>query len=588
MSNPEIPADNPPPDPIHEPNPVAAAKPVDSLKPWLDVVRPLLRYVYNHNPFYPLSAVLVLLGLHHLFHDVAASENLTDIGFSNARLWAVLAGYAVLLAGTSIWIVRWGHVWDDARTILLTLVLLLVAMSVNSDKPISRHVPSAPLFLIGGLGFVFLLTETTLRAARIRLDWSLRLPMYAFFALFFLYPIGLDYCLHTMGDLNNTRGLKATLFGVLLFPTTAALVTLTLLPAAMSGRTIARDNGTPWTWPSYPWSLFVVLGVAVLLRAFYLTISFHPRAGTDSAFAPYFLTPFALAVAAVLFELGRSGGHRFTENLACIFPLAWLPMSLTGQPACDPSGDFLCLHMEWIGSPLQVTLAGLLVFYGYAFLRSGPAWLTPATITLTALAAIVSPKTVDLQTFGTPNWQPLAVASVMSFLAAYHRPHASIRWFTATVFAVVSLSLALPAVMLAYRGAPLIHLILGAMLLIGLLGRDPFAALLRDFVAAAFVGLAFAVMVLSARAWHGLSPVVAMAYLLGLCAVIWLTWRIHRSKEFLATAALVSVATLGQTSVLLMTLPRGWGLLAAGVACFAAGLATTVIKARERGTTVSS
>lgn len=591
MSMPEIPADNPLPEPS---SPAVTIKPVDPLREWFEFVRPLLRYLYNHNPFYPLSAVLVLLGLHHLFHDVEASENLTDIGFSNARLWAVLAGYATLLAGTSIWIVRVGKVWDDARTILLTLVLLLVAMSVNGDKPISRHVPDAPLFLIGGLGFVLLLTETTLRAARIRLNWSLRLPMYAFFALFFLYPIGLDYCLHTIGDINNTRGLKATLFGVLLFPTAAALVTLTLMPAAIAGRAMARENGTPWTWPLYPWSLFVVLGVAVLLRAFYLTISFHPRAGTDSAFAPYFLTPFALAVAAVLFELGRSGGHRFTENLACVFPLAWLPMSLTGQPACDPSGDFLCLHMEWIGSPMQVTLAGLLVFYGYAFLRRGPAWLTPAVTSLTALAAIVGPHTVDMTTFGSPVWQPLAVAAVMSFLAAYRRPEVSLRWFVGTTFAVLSLSLALPAMMLAYRGAPVVHLILAAMLLIGLLCRDKFATLLRDIVAAAFVALAFGVMVYSARSWAGLSPELAMVYLLSLCSVIWLSWRVHRSKEFLATAALVSIAAAGQTYLSLMALlqhsgnPRGWGLLAAGVACFAAGLATTVVKSRQRETTVAS
>ncbi len=591
MSIPEIPADNPPSPPLLEQAAGPSRKPVEPLSEWMEFVRPLLRYIYNHNPFYPLSAVLVLLGLHHLFHDVEASENLTDISFSNARLWAVLAGYAALLAGTSIWIVRCGKVWDDARTILLTLVLLLVAMSVNSDKPISRHVPSAPLFLIGGLGFVLLLTETTLRTARIRLSWSLRLPMYAFFALFFLYPIGLDYCLHTIGDIDNARGLKATLFGVLLFPTVAAMVTMTLLPAALRGPDIARANGTPWTWPCYPWSLFVLLGVAVLLRAFYLTISFHPRAGTDSAFAPYFVTPFIIAAMVIVFELGRSVKHRLTEHLACAFPLAWLPLSLTGQPACDPSGDFLCLHMDWIGSPMQVTLAGLLVFYAYAFLRNGPAWLTPATISLTALAAIVGPTTVDLRTFGSPNWQPLAVASVLSFLAAYRAPHASIRWFAGATFAVLSLSLALPGVMLAQRGAVPIHLMLVSMLIIGLCGRDAFAARLRDFVAAAFVGLTFGVMVYSARSWYGLSPEVAMAYLLSMCGIIWLSWHLHRSREFLATASLVSIAAAGQTYLSLASLlqhsgnPRGWGLLAAGVGCFLAGLATTLTKAREREAT---
>lgn len=590
MSMPEIPADNPPSEPFLESPAVAHAKLVDPFWEWLEFLRPLLRYVYNHNPFYPLSAVLVLLGLHHLFHDVEASENLTDISFSNARLWAVLAGFAALLAGTSIWIVRCGKVWDDARTILLTLVLLLVAMSINSDKPISRHVPSAPLFLIGGLGFVLLLTETTLRMARIQLSWSLRLPMYAFFALFFLYPIGLDYCLHTIGDINNTRGLKATLFGVLLFPTAAAVVTMTLLPAALRGPGVARANGTPWTWPCYPWSLFVLLGVAVILRAFYLTISFHPRVGTDSAFAPYFLTPFVIAAMVIVFELGRSVNHRFTEHLACAFPMAWLPLSLTGQPACDPSGDFLCLHMDWIGAPMQVTLAGLLVFYGYAFLRNGPVWLTPATVALTALAAIVGPKTVDLQSFGSPSWQPLAAASVMSFLAAYRVPQASLRWFAGATFAVLSVSLALPGVMLAQRGALPMHLMLMSMLVIGLCGRDVFAARLRDIVAVTFVALTFGVMVYSARSWYGLSPAVAMAYLLGMCGIVWLSWHLHRSREFLATASLVSIAAAGQTYLSLASMlqhsgnPRGWGLLAAGVGCFAAGLATTLIKARDRET----
>lgn len=560
-------------------------KSVDALTEWYEFLRPTLCYVYNHNPFYPLSAVFVLLGLHHLFHDVEAAENLTDIGFSNAQLLAVLAGYATLLAGTSIWVVRYGKVWDDARTILLTLVLLLLAMSVNSDKPISRHVPSVPFFLIGGLGFVFVLIETTLRLARIQLAWPLRLPMYAFFALFFLYPIGLDYCLHTIGDVNNARGFRATLFGVLLFPTAAAMVTLTLLPAATRGPRVSLANGTPWVWPLYPWSLFVILGVAVVLRAFYLTISFHPRTGTDSAFAPYFVTPFVVVVALILFELGRSVEHLFTQHLACLVPLAWLPMSLTGQPACDPSGDFLCLHMEWIGAPMQVTLAGLLGFYTYAYFRRGPQWLMPAIIVLTTLTSIVSSRTVDLETLGVPNWRPLAVASVLGLIAAIRTPQSSLKWFSAVVLGLASLCLAMPDIMLIQRGVLPLHILLMATLVIGLCGRDVFAARLRDSVAAAFVALAFGVMVYATRSRHGISPEVAMAYLLTLCGTVWISWRFHRSREFLATAILVTLAATVQTAASLTVLlqnPRAWGLLAGGAACFAAGVATSFAKVREQ------
>ena len=67
--------------------------------------------------------------------------------------------------------------------------------------------------------------------------------------------------------------------------------------------------------------------------------------------------------------------------------------------------------------------------------------------------------------------------------------------------------------------------------------------------------------------------------------------RLHRSREFLATAGLVSVAAVAQTSLSLMVLlhnPRAWGLLAAGMVCFGAGLATSYVKARERRVTESA
>jgi len=85
----------------------------------------LVRLLYNHNPFYLISAALVLYGLREA---VSAPGGIT--------VWTLLAslsGYTLLLALAAIVIVRLCKVWEDARTIVLTVVLLLLATSVGFD-----------------------------------------------------------------------------------------------------------------------------------------------------------------------------------------------------------------------------------------------------------------------------------------------------------------------------------------------------------------------------------------------------------------------------------------------------------------------
>ncbi len=546
------------------------------------------RYLYNHNPFYPLSAVLLLLGLHSLFHDEHAATHLTDIGFNNAILWLVLASFATVLSGTAVWLIRWGQVWDDARTILLTLVLLLVALSVNCDKPISLHVPSAPWLLLGGLAFAIGLAELTLRWTGIRLPIAFRLPMHLFFALFFLYPIGLDYCLNTIGDQHNALGWQYTLIGVLLFPSIAGLIALTLLPAAMRGPQWIEQPTAAWKWPVYPWSLYIGFAIAVVFRAFYLTISFHPRAGTDSAFAPYFLTPFALATASVVFELGRSVQHRLTQNVAMAAPLLCLPASLTGQPPCDPAGDFLCIHRELIGSPLQVSVAGLLVLYGYIWLRRGPAWTAPGIVGLTCLAAAVGPHTLDIHTFGPATPYPLFVAAAICLYGALRVPRSSLRWFGAATLAIGGFAAAVDGtVWVQYHGALAWHAWLVAAVVIGAIGTDRWAEVLRSITAAVLVALAYGLLVYTARGWPALAPWITWVYLLALTGVAWITWGLRRSNNQLATASLVSLAAGIQSALTTSAIireshnPRGWVLVLAGLICFVAALLVSGSKMRS-------
>ena len=87
-----------------------------------DCTRPWIRFAYNNNPFYVISAALVLYGLHVSFAD---SLDPTE-GWTFTQL---LIGYMLLLGATSVAIVRLGQVWEDARTLVLLVSLLMIALA---------------------------------------------------------------------------------------------------------------------------------------------------------------------------------------------------------------------------------------------------------------------------------------------------------------------------------------------------------------------------------------------------------------------------------------------------------------------------
>src|ERR1700677_4815270 len=90
------------------------------------------RFLYTHNPFYLVSALLVLIGLHEALS--------TDSSFTGGwLLMGVLCGYTLLLAIAGYVIVRFGQVWEDARTVLLVIVLLFLALSVSFDRIVSAN-----------------------------------------------------------------------------------------------------------------------------------------------------------------------------------------------------------------------------------------------------------------------------------------------------------------------------------------------------------------------------------------------------------------------------------------------------------------
>ena len=93
--------------------------------------RGLIRWVCTNNPFYVLSALLVLVGLWVSFGAQVRAE----------QTWALMSGmaaYTLLLAVPACLLVRFGGVWEDVRTVLLLVVLMFLATSVTFDETLAR------------------------------------------------------------------------------------------------------------------------------------------------------------------------------------------------------------------------------------------------------------------------------------------------------------------------------------------------------------------------------------------------------------------------------------------------------------------
>ena len=70
-----------------------------------------------------------------------------------------LAAYTLLLALTAWLIIRLGHVWEDARSILLVIVLMFLTISVSLDPVLNAKEHDGALFVVAGFLFAVLVSE---------------------------------------------------------------------------------------------------------------------------------------------------------------------------------------------------------------------------------------------------------------------------------------------------------------------------------------------------------------------------------------------------------------------------------------------
>jgi hypothetical protein len=198
-------------------------------------VRPsIVKYLYTHNPFYAISAVLMLYAIRTAYER---------LGIEAGNCWLMtgaLAGYTLVLAVIGVWIVRWGKVWEDARSILLMLLVLFLAVSISADDLFVKVETSSTATALLACGFLFAATvsEGVLWGAGVRLGWRYRVPYHLMLALFFGAPWLYSPGLHPQFELWLD-------WLLLLFPVAAAALFLSLLPAVRGGAGSVAANGTP-------------------------------------------------------------------------------------------------------------------------------------------------------------------------------------------------------------------------------------------------------------------------------------------------------------------------------------------------------
>jgi hypothetical protein len=354
--------------------------------------RGLVGWLYTSNPFYVLSADLVFMGLR-------MSLDPSGRTFETGALMLALVGYTLLLATTVCLLIRLGAIWDDARTILLLVVAMFLAISITFDETLAGKPSLGRACFLGGLVFAVLVSEALLRIIRLRLPLFYRLPYYLILALFFLYPVVLSV---SMRDPDSAT-LQWALFG---FSPLAGLAFLSLIPAIRRGPGYLAKNGSPWPYPLYPWTLFGLLVVAVCGRASYLCVSFHFVGKSNTIFGPYFLVPFLLAIEVLLVEAALVSRNKIMQRMAMSVLPGVLILAMAGHREDLVFQGFLSMFSKGLGgSPLYLSLIAVCGLYAYAACRGVPLARGGLALSLVALA-FVGPGTFDLGGLvAPPGWQ---------------------------------------------------------------------------------------------------------------------------------------------------------------------------------------
>lgn len=324
----------------------------------------LSRRLSTENPFYLLSAACVI-------HSTGLS---LDGGLPLQVLLSLIGGYLLLLVIIGLGIVHFWKVWDDARSIFLILIFLMLELSICFDQAISQKQVGAIYSLLAITAASLLVAESILRFLKIRLPGIYRFPLYLQLSLAMLAS------LIPMVFSNSDDGMlvRWAIYGVSVL---AGLSMLTLIPAIRTSRERVEFRGCPWIWPYHPWSLFVIVWCCLGFRVYLLTISFDPvlelsssaaYAGMGGIFGGYLLAPMIMGISWLLLEAAIFHRHWFMQTLSLSLPFGCIALSVQPWNANPALRGFVAEQSAIFGSPVWVAALLSVLFYFVAWRRRVP------------------------------------------------------------------------------------------------------------------------------------------------------------------------------------------------------------------------
>lgn len=430
-------------------------------------LRSVGRFLYSENPFYLISCFLVLYGLQ------SHADSGTDIAARSARLATWIAGYTLLMAALAVTVTRVCRVWQDARTIFLVVVIGFVSLSWSIDEWYVISDVRATLTMLASIFFAVIVSETVIRACHMRFSRWYRIPYYGLLVVYFALPCWLGYLVGA-----NNRSI--TPWSGLIFSVAISCATLLLIPAVRQGPLLTRHNGTPWKWPLYPLSAFVILWVMAGMRAHAVWTAFGVS-GPDVRFEPLLLLPLSFSLLVLLAEsnLGRRRPLGLPLAMGLAPGLCLLGIPLAGQSHLPFSDDLI----YWTGSTLTLTLFSIALFYAYLRIR-GVASATPGVIGTLIAISLLGTIPVPAEQLGLETWMIAATAAALQFGWTLGRWNSSLSWSslaattTLTVYLLCS-SYGLGQWTAIATGAVAVS----SMMVIGALFEGPLATCLRHLAA---------------------------------------------------------------------------------------------------------
>ena len=387
-------------------------------EPGIPLWRQAASFLCAKNPFYLISALLIIYAQSALFTSNPLMGN-TELPA------AILAAYTVLLAAAGVLIVRVGKVWEDARSVLLLVLVLLQVLPVGIDGLLLNEPGPGRLWMAGVFMLSLCVSEILRRGLNLKIGLWTGMAYYGFIALICAWPVFLAKLVQHYEQNNGPVALA-----ILLFPILAGFFLIFLIPTIRRGEAGVRDNGTPWRWPYFPLSAFAVIIAGVAFRAYLMTISFvggkgaGPYSSLESGFQLWMLTPLLFGIGFLLIENASLSKNAKVSFFACSVPFIVLIFCIPFNQ--NPATEIFRNALPGSYSPFELALPMILAYLAWGCFRGVVAMGKLFHAALILFAVLGLSAQADQESFSfLPGWIPSAFLSGEMLVMAWLRRHSA-------------------------------------------------------------------------------------------------------------------------------------------------------------------